>query len=436
MRPTERTIFLFGAGIGLALLVALAPEFLWAVWLTYVALLSLALALDALWLAPARRIEVSVEIPDTLFVGDRDPMEVRVRSLASRPTQLEFVCDLDPELHAQPVHKLTLPAHGTVRFEFQLVPKRRGRLHVVALWWRWQGPLGLMRKKVRRNLDRTIAVVPNVRAVRQAALRLHVSQELLAGTKVQRFIGQGSEFESLREYTPGLDHRSMDWKASARHRKLLCQERRDERNHYVVVAVDSGRLMREPLAGIPKLDHAVNAALLLAYLSVRAGDQVGLYAFDEKARNYVAPAPGLAAYRRLQQATADLEYTDAETNFTLSLAELSRQLRRRTFVVVMTDFVDTITAELMLENLERLARRHLVVFVALRDPQLQRMTRARPASLERLYQAVTAGDFLKEREVVIHKLQRLGIHCIDTTPAKMSVELVNHYLEVKRRGAL
>src|SRR5690606_37670883 len=132
-----------------------------------------------------------------------------------------------------------------------------------------------------------------------------------------------------------------------------------ERNHQVVLAVDTGHLMSEPLVGIPKLDHAINAGLLLSYFSLRAGDRIGFYGFDSAVRTFLEPSGGLRSFPRLQQASAALDYNHVETNFTLGLGELQGRLTRRSLVVVLTDFVDTVTAEIMVENVLRLSRRHL-----------------------------------------------------------------------------
>jgi uncharacterized protein (DUF58 family) len=230
-----------------------------------------------------------------------------------------------------------------------------------------------------------------------------------------------------------MDHRAMDWKHSARHRKLVCKEFRAERNHQIVIAVDTGYLMSEPLGGIPKLDHAINAALLLGYFSLRAGDRISLYAFDSKVRAFSEPQAGVGAFPRLQRMTADLDYQHDETNFTLALAELATRLRRRSLVVVLTDFVDSITAELMVENVQRLARRHLVLFVATRDPSLEAAATGMPVSVRDIGRSVVAGQFDREREVVIERLKRSGVHCIDSLPGQVSVDMLNRYLEIKRR---
>src|SRR5262249_29258585 len=159
--------------------------------------------------------------------------------------------------------------------------------------------------------------------------------QFLSGLKVERYLGDGSEFDALREHVPGMDRRAIDWKASARHRALLGREFRAERNHQLVLAIDTGHLMAEPLGGMPKLDHAVNAALLLAYFGLRTGDRVGLFGFDSEVRAFAAPAAGVRAFPRLQRASAALEYGTAETNFTLGLAELSSRLSRRSLVVLL-----------------------------------------------------------------------------------------------------
>ena len=265
------------------------------------------------------------------------------------------------------------------------------------------------------------------------ALRLLTDPELRGGLKIERYRGDGSELDSLKEHAPGDDHRTIDWKASARHRKLISRQFRAERNHQILIAIDTGRLMCEPLAGIPKVDHAVNAALLLAYISLRAGDRVGLASFDARPGLFVEPKGGLRGFDVLSQMAAQVDYADRETNFTLGLTAIAQKLSRRSLIVVLTDFVDTIAAELMVENLDRLSRRHVVVFVALQDPELAATADGPPAGLQELNRAVVAGGLLRDREVVLRRLRRLGIYPIDASPAQVTPRLIDAYLDIKRR---
>jgi uncharacterized protein (DUF58 family) len=429
--PTPRAIALAAALFPIALLPALVHPGLFGLWLVTAAGVALALGLDAVLGVPAGRVTLLVEAPRTLGVGEPGFATARIRSpRAIRAVELHVDCHAD--LAPPPIQSTPVPA-GEARLRIPLVPRRRGRPSLDEAWLRWSGPLGLARRQKRVALRQPIQVVPNLSPVRSAALRFFGSREAQSGVQVERFVGDGSEFDALVEYVPGLDHRAISWRASARHRKLLCQEFRAERNHQVVLALDTGHLMSEPLSGLPRLDHAVTSALLLSWVSLKLGDRVGLFGFDREARAWAEPQGGMGAFPRLKALTAGLDYSTAETNFTLGLTELSAHLRRRSLVVVFTEFVDTVTAELMVENLSRLARRQLVLFVALRDPALDAVAEARPRRVEDVYRSVVASDFVRERERVLSRLRRVGVQCVDAAPGELSTRLLNRYLDIKRR---
>jgi uncharacterized protein (DUF58 family) len=200
-----------------------------------------------------------------------------------------------------------------------------------------------------------------------------------------------------------------------------------------VVAFDTGLRMREPLAGMPRLDHAIHAGLLLAYVALKTGDRVGTFAFDERVGTWLEPEGGVGAFPRLQKALTALEYSASETNFTLGLSSLATRLRRRSLVVIPTEFGDSVTAGLMVDAIGRLVARHVVVFVALRDPLVDEAAGESPETTGALYRAVVAADFAREREGVLKRLRRMGVHVIDALPSQVSVALVNRYLDVHRR---
>jgi uncharacterized protein (DUF58 family) len=437
MRPTIRCLVLFILGIPVSLIGVSIDARLWTVWISYLGAAIVLTGIDAVLALPKRRMRLSVDAPPQIFIGDTVPAKLHIAVPSRRAHPIMVLPELASDFTQQPEKTVMLyPQEDRVAkatHDIELSPRRRGDHAIKGVHLRWRGPLGLIEKSLAKPLDVKVGVVPNIGAVRSIALRMFADQHFMAGMKVERFIGDGSEFESLREYVIGLDHRAMDWKASARHRKLLCQEFRAERNHQVVLAVDAGQLMSEPVGGVPKLDHAINASLLLGWFCLRTGDRVGMVGFDERVRNWAEPAGGMHTFRRLQAMSADIDYAHTETNFTLTLAELSTRLKRRSLVVLFTDFLDTVTAELMIDNVTRLARRHLVLFVAVRDPSLEMRALAHPRSLTTLHQAVVAGDFGRERTIVLERLRRAGAHCIDTTPDQFSMALVNRYLDIKRR---
>ena len=282
---------------------------------------------------------------------------------------------------------------------------------------------------------RSIPILPNIAAVRDEAIRLF-SRDANFGFKIQRETGEGAEFHALRDFQPGMDIRAVDWKQSARHAGLLAKEYRTERNHHIVFALDCGRMMSEPVAGMPRLDRALNAALLLAFVSLKLGDRVGLFAFDSKVRVATGAVAGVRGFSALQHLAATIDYSVEEANFTLGLSTLAGRLERRSLVVVFTDFPDSVSAELMIENVGRLLKRHVVLFVAMRDAELETLVQAEPITAEDVSRAVTAGALLRERELVLGRLRRLGVEVLEAPLDRIGVELVNAYLALKRKNVL
>ena len=436
IRPTPRAVVVFAAGIPISLVLALAAERLWPLGLAYLACVILLTGLDALLAPRSRLLTAEPRVPEILYAGDRDAFQIALRSADARqPVPLELTLDVGPTLERPAKLTLSLRPGETEVATIPLVPLRRGTAVLERLWLRWRGPLGLMYRQRIQPLDLEIPAVPNVRAVRDVALRL-TTIDAPFGMKAQKQQGDGSEFESLRDYVPGLDRRSIDWKHSARHRTLVCKEFRTERNHQIVLAFDTGHLMSEPMDGIPKLDHAINAGLMLTYMGLRGGDRVGLFGFDAIVRQATAPVGGLHNFWRLQQASSQMAYCRDETNFTLGLTDLLGRLNRRSLIILMTEFVDTVTAELMVDNVQRLTGRHLVIFVTLRDTGLSDTIDQRPTVFGDVARAVIADDFVRERTVVLEKLRRLGVHCIDAPAGAISMELVNRYLLIKRQDLI
>ncbi|MEZ4268940.1 MAG: VWA domain-containing protein, partial [Myxococcota bacterium] len=197
--------------------------------------------------------------------------------------------------------------------------------------------------------------------------------------------------------------------------------------------VDTGRLMGEPTAGLARLDHAIHAALSLAWVGLEAGDRVGFFAFDERPRAWLSPGSGRRAFQSVLHAAGGLEYTTAETNFTLGLTELATRLKRRSLIVVLTEFVDAVAAELMVQNLGRLARRHLIIFVALTDPGLDTLIAAPPSDLDAVHRALIADSLRQDRERVLLRLGRAGVLCVEASPEQVSPALIHRYLRVKSR---
>ncbi|MGB0507319.1 MAG: DUF58 domain-containing protein [Pikeienuella sp.] len=380
-------------------------------------------------LSLSRRLRITVTAPAEVFVGEHGQLTIHSETPAHprASARIDWPHGLDGEADTD----LSALANGGPA-KARFFARRRGTWQVKQLWLNWPSRLGLFHFTPRVKMEIAIAAATNIRPVTSGQIDVAVRSTLF-GVKENLMVGEGSEFHQLRDFTQGMDVRGIDWKRSARHRNLISREMRAERNHHVIIALDNGYLMREELAGLPKIDHAVNAGLAVAWAAALGGDLVGLYAFDARPRLFAPPEPGRTAFARMRSRTAELEYATVETNHTLAMAELSARTPRRSLIVIFSDFVDTTTAELLVENVATLSKRHVIIFVALRDPGLTEMVETSPTDLTQAARAVSAGQMLKERRLVMERLSRLGVVVLDTPPGEVTPRLVSTYLDLKAK---
>lgn len=431
MRPSVRLLRLTGLLLALtavALATGLPPGvalFLWA--------LLAGAALADLAVSPGRgAVSLDLAGPADVFSGEFADFRARLTAPRGRlPRAIEARLEIDDALGRQLPFRLT--GDGALAEGVARLPARvRGVFRIPALWLSWPSRFGLWDVTARFAQDLALRIVPNIRPVASGKIDVTVRSELY-GVKDTATRGEGSEFHQLTDFVTGMDTRTIDWKHSARTRSLVAKEMRAERNHQIILALDNGYLMRAEIAGLPKIDHAINAALATAWAAGLGGDLVGLYSYDAEPRLYVPPQPARAAFPALRAHTAAMAYATTESNPTLAMAHLNARLKRRSLIVVFSDFVDTTTAELLIENLAVLSRTHVMIFVTLRDPSLDAVARNRSADLDGVASAVVAGDMLRDRQIVLDRLARMGILTLDVAPDQLTARLVSTYLMIKAR---
>ncbi|MEM9144903.1 MAG: DUF58 domain-containing protein [Pseudomonadota bacterium] len=398
----------------------------------WAALLAAALADIALSVRPIRTARI--DLPTEVFVGERARLrasfEAESRGAPDRP---EGVARLDWPAGLKGPRELTIRAGADgLHAEAELLATRRGAWEIGTLWVLRPSRFGLFEIISTLAIHRAVRVVPNIRLVQSGQIAATVISTLY-GVKENRAIGDGSEFHQLREFSPGMDVKAIDWKRSAKQRVLLAKELRAERNHHVILAIDNGYLMSEEIAGLPKIDHAITAALATAWAAAIGGDLVGAFSYDARPRSFRAPVPGRQAFAQLRSWTAELSYVARETNHTLALSALKARTPKRSLIIIFTDFVDVTSAELLVENLAMLVKRHVVIFVAIRDPDLERRVDGRPDSMDAVAELVTANLMLRERRTVFERLARLGVSVVDARPGEVTAQVISTYLEIKTR---
>jgi uncharacterized protein (DUF58 family) len=385
----------------------------------------------------AGRLEaLRVVVPGDVEVGAEARFAVAALLRAGRPSGVEVALECDARLAPGGRCAFALEGDGGEwRGEAAFTPSRRGTGSVTQAWLRWTGPLGLGARQLLGDVGEEVRVWPNIAAVRSPALQTFL-KDAQYGLIARRIRGEGTQFESLAEYEPGMDRRRIDWKASARHVHLYAKEYETERNNQIVFAFDCGQAMCEPIAGMSRLDRAVSAALATAYVALRGGDRVALFGFAARPDVWTPFIAASRDFHRLQRAAAGLEYRAEEPNFTLALATLANRLRRRSLIVVFSDFSDPTSAELMIESIGRLVSRHAVLFVTMEDEELEAISAEEPGDLAALSMSVSADLLLRQRALVTRRLQQLGVDVIEARFDRIGTRLLDAYLEIKRSGAI
>ncbi|MGL3822062.1 DUF58 domain-containing protein [Sphingopyxis sp. R3-92] len=435
--PTRRAIYLLLGGAPVALALGLIRPELWLVAPGWIALILACLLLDAVAGANPRHLAIDARFPHQVGVGDPFDMTLSATGRAV-PYRAEIALALDERIAPGGRLAADMTAAGgadTLVRTLSLSASRRGQAMIEALWVRWAGPLGLVWKQRRFAIDRAIGVVPSLRAVTEEGSRLFQRNSWF-GLRQQQLRGEGSEFEALAEYQPGMDRRAIDWNASARHVKLLAKEYRVERDNRVVLAIDGGRTMAEPVGGMPRVDRAVSAALLLAYVGLKLGDRISLFSFAAKPQALTPAYMHTQDFPALQRAASLIDYAHVESNFTLALTTLSAQLTRRSLIILFTEFTDATSADLMIRAAGRLVKKHRLLFVVIKDEEVESEERRRPESAADVTRSNVAAAMLRDRQLVIARLQRLGADVIEVPADAMGAGAVEAYLGVKRAGSL
>lgn len=429
---------------------ALAVALLAPLWLLSGSAVGLALATGATLLlvvlagsdvvrAPDRAaVEVERVLPATIGLGDPVAGTYTLRTARGRALRVCVHDRLPAAVERTAPHAwTTVPARDGVAVPLHVVARARGVWPLGPLVLRAAGRLGLVDRFLRFALDDAVTVAPSVAGVRRYRL-LAVQHRLRdAGVRQLRRRGEGTSFASLREYAVGDEPRHIDWKATARRGRTMVREYTVEQGQSVIVAIDAGRLMTQLSDGVPRFEHALTAALVLADVAAHSGDQVGLLLFDHEVRAWVPPARGAPALARLRETLVDARATMTEPDYAAAFRTLATRHRKRALLVLFTDAIDARASQALVAHTTRGAARHLPLVVALRNDALVEAARpAAGATPAALYEAAAAEELLLARDEALQRMRAAGASVVDVSPRTLAAAVVNRYLELKGRGAV
>ncbi len=393
-------------------------------------------ALD--WRRAPRREEVSVvrEAPPAFSVGRPAQVTYRWGTSRTRPIRL-LAREVRPGTLGglAPPRPLDVLQQGTSD-EIEVIPARRGRADGGGLVVRAFGPWGLAWRQWRIDLPWSAVVFPARVSSRLTESTVWAARRREAGRRAVRHRGAGRLFESLREWVPGDDIRHIDWKATARRRKVIARQYEDERRQQLLLVLDTGRLMTAETGGSSRLEHAVQAALELAYVAIEHDDNVGIMVFADGVKQYVPPQRGRRGLRAVLEALAVAEAALVEPDYPGAFRYLAMRNRRRALSVVLTDVIDRFASDALVANLGSLRPRHVPLALTLRDPALDQVAHARPESPGVAYRKAAAEALLAAREEGLAAMRRSGTLVVDAPAPNAAQAVVKAYRELKRRGRL
>ncbi|MET9964059.1 DUF58 domain-containing protein [Streptomyces sp. NPDC006326] len=402
--------------------------------------LALACAVDYALAAPVRRLALARSGDTSIRLGEPAEVHLTVTNPGKRPLRADLRDAWPPSSWLPGTepgasrHRLVVPPGERRRVTTRLLPTRRGDRRADRVTIRSYGPLGLLSRQGTHTVPWTVRVLPPFASRKHLPSRLARLRELDGRTSLLTR-GEGTEFDSLRDYVPGDDTRSIDWRATARQDKVAVRTWRPERDRHILICLDTGRTSAGRVADAPRLDSAMDAALLLAALASRAGDRVDLLAHDRRARALVQGRSAGEILPAFVNAMATLEPELVETDARTLVSTILRSAPRRSLVVLLTSLDAAVLEEGLLPLLPRLTQRHTVLLASVADPHVEEMTKSR-GTPEAVYEAAAGTQSQAARRRTAEQLARHGVHVVDATPATLAPSLADAYLALKAAGRL
>jgi len=435
MVPTARFWALLGIGIPVAAFAAWSGTpwlgVAYNVALFVIAWITLKMAPNADSLKVVRTFDpvLSVRVPNRI--------ELTVSNEGLEPIRARLRDEPPPDFEAnRKEFELHLDAGREVHLEYVVTPPDRGGDFFRGSFVRIHCPFGLVEKEARLRSEQPVRVYPNVLALREFDFLNQRGRLSHIGVRRSRIRGLGTDFESLREYAEGDDYRKMDWKASARRGKLVVRQFEQERNQAVILCIDIGRKMLSEVNGVTKLDHTLDACLLMAHSAAAAGDAVGLLVWADTVRRYIPPARGRAQVGAIIEAIHDLSAEPIESDVAGAFAYLATRWKRRSLLVGFTDAEDPDQADDLARALGPMAKRHIVVLGSVADPKLLSAASGPVDAVPDLFRKGAALMFVSDRNAARSRLSLAEVHSLEAEPQDLAAALVSFYFEVKEKGLL
>ncbi|HAY80690.1 MAG TPA: DUF58 domain-containing protein, partial [Planctomycetaceae bacterium] len=434
--PSLYLVFLLLIPAGLAFTVIINPDLVVLVLVIDVVLLGLA-GIDGATLPSPQAFGAERKLLGVASLNSPHQVSIIVSNQANRSYQVQVVDDLPQEFHGNPSSfSVSLRELSRTTVEYSFRAQQRGVFELQFVHLRINSSFSLWTRYISLPVPSTVNVYPDMKQTAKYAVLARTNRLSLLGVRRTRRVGQDNEFERLRDYTDDDNYKHIEWRTTARRNKLTVKDFQTNQSQRIIFMLDCGRMMTNEAAGLSLLDHSLNAMLMLSFVALRQGDNVGLICFSDEIHTYVPPKGGMKHINQLLHASFDRFPQLVESRYDEAFRYLGRNCKKRSLVVLISNVIDEVNSHQIHQYLSNLVGQHLPLGVLLRDRSIFEAAENPFLQGSHLYRAAAAADILTWRHQVLTDLEHRGVLSLDVFPEEMTAPLVNRYLDVKARHLL
>ena len=427
--------------LGIVTLVfVLAFAFPFLLWVAH-GLFSLAVILVLLDLMmlyhPRVSIEGSRNLPRLFSNGDDNEVSLSIVNKSPLKLTLIILEELPQQFQLRNFNRqLILHSGANTTIKYQLKPRERGIYHFGKINIFARTTLGMMERRFQIGQQAEVPVFPSLLQMKHYEIRAIDQLANFRGIKKLRRIGHSYEFEQIKNYVIGDDHRSINWKASGRRATLMVNQYEDERAQQVYNLIDKSRIMRMPFNGLSLLDYAINTSVAISNIILKKHDRAGLITFSDKLGSVIKADSHSGQLNKILQTLHKEKERQVESNYELLYFAVRRLIRRRSLLLLYSNFESEYALDRVLPILRKINKFHLLVVIFFENTEISALIKERADSIEDIYHHTIAHRFLHEKRQMVQKLRKFGIQAVITTPEDLSINTINKYLELKSRGLI
>lgn len=376
-------------------------------------------------------------LPEKLSNGDENPVKIDIKNNYGFTVTARIIDEIPFQFQKRDfLIEKQIESGKNSFFQYILEPKERGQYHFENLNVYVSSPLAFVSKRFTFQKDAALPSYPSFIHLRKYELMALQSEFLLGGIKKIRKLGHTMEFEQIKNYVPGDDIRTINWKATSKASRLMVNQFQDEKSQRIFMLIDTGRTMKMPFKGLSLLDYSINATMALSHIILKKGDRAGMMTFSKKTENKIAAENKSGQLRKISEALYNIKTDFFESDFNRLYQDVKYSLNQRSLILLFTNFETLDGLNRQMKYLRGIAKNHLLVVVFFKNSELQELIHKNPESMQEIYDEIIAEKFEFEKKLIIQELRKYGIYTVYTLPENLSVDVINKYLEIKARGIL